>query len=160
MVNLILVCGQGSIGKSTLVDKIAKKDDLVIKLDDIKNKDKKEFIRQVQDGINKEINNIFCDMAFDCAYIRQEFLFQLYWNKINLFIIQLRPPLNELLKWHEERIYKNFTKETENKLKTVYYNFEFVRDNEFEQFKNINKIYVYLYDNYNQKILFKKEIKL
>ena len=48
----------------------------------------------------------------------------------------------------------------ENKLKTVYYNFEFVQDNEFEQFKNINKICIYLYDNYNQKILFEKEIKL
>ena len=45
-------------------------------------------------------------------------------------------------------------------IKTVYYNFEFVQDNEFEQFKNINKICIYLYDNYNQKILFEKEIKL
>ena len=156
MVNLILICGQGSTGKSTLINKIIKKDDLSVRLDNIPYRNLQEFVRQTQEGINKKITTIYADMAFDSKYIRQWFLSQLYWDKLNLYIIQLRPPLEKVLEWHKMRIRDwEFTDEMRKQVITTYYNFEFVREDEFTQF-NLNKVKIYLYDNYNQKVLFEK----
>lgn len=156
MVNLILVCGQGSIGKSTFISKIIKDGDLNVRLDDIPNYDFQEFARQIQKGIDKKIKTIYADMSFDSRYLRQWLLSQLSWQELNLYVIQLRPPLEKLLEW-----YDNQTKGAKNikisreRVITIYYNFEFVREDEFTQF-NLNKVKIYLYDNYNQKILFEK----
>lgn len=156
MVNLILICGQGSTGKSTLINKIIKKDDLSVRLDNIPYRNLQEFVRQTQEGINKKITTIYADMAFDSKYMRQWFLSQLHWDKLNLYIIQLRPPLKKVLEWHKMRIRDwEFTDEMRKQVITTYYNFEFVREDEFTQF-NLNKVKIYLYDNYNQKILFEK----
>lgn len=156
MVNLILVCGQGSIGKSTFINKIIKEGDLNVRLDDIPNYDFQEFVRQIQKGIDKKIKTIYADMSFDSRYLRQWLLSQLSWQELNLYVIQLRPPLEKLLEW-----YDNQTKGAENikisreRVITIYYNFEFVCEDEFTQF-NLNKVKIYLYDNYNQKVLFEK----
>lgn len=156
MVNLILICGQGSTGKSTLINKIIKKDDLSVRLDNIPYRNLQEFVRRTQEGINQKITTIYADMAFDSKYIRQWFLSQLYWDKLNLYIIQLRPPLEKVLEWHKARIRDwKFTEEMRKQIITTYYNFEFVREDEFTHF-NLNKVKIYLYDNYNQKVLFEK----
>jgi len=156
MVNLVLVCGQGSTGKSTLVSKIIKEGNLNVRLDSIPYRNLQEFVNQVQEGINKGITTIYADMAFDSKYIRQWFLSQLSWKELNLYVIQLRPPLDKVLEWHDARIGDwEFTDEMRNQVITTYYNFEFVREDEFAQF-NLNKIKIYLYDNYNQKVLFEK----
>ena len=47
MVNLILVCGQGSIGKSTFISKVIKEGDLNVRLDDIPNHNFQDFVKQV-----------------------------------------------------------------------------------------------------------------
>jgi len=156
MVNLVLVCGQGSTGKSTLVSKIIKEGNLNVRLDSIPYRNLQEFVNQVQEGINKGITTIYADMAFDSKYMRQWFLSQLSWKELNLYVIQLRPPLKKVLEWHDARIGDwEFTDEMRNQVITTYYNFEFVREDEFAQF-NLNKIKIYLYDNYNQKVLFEK----
>lgn len=156
MVNLILVCGQGSTGKSTLVNNIYKEGYLNVRLDNIPHRNLQEFVKQVQEGIDKEINVIFADMAFDSKYIRQWFLSQLSWKELNLYVIQLRPPLEKVLEWHKMRIRDwEFTDEMRDQVITTYYNFEFVREDEFTQF-NLNNLKIYLYDNYNQKVLFEK----
>lgn len=156
MVNLILVCGQGSIGKSTFISKVIKEGDLNVRLDDIPNYDFQEFARQIQEGIDKEVKTIYADMSFDNRYLRQWLLSQLSWKELNLYVIQLRPPLEKLLEWYNNQIKgaKNIRISRERVI-TIYYNFEFVREDEFAQF-NLNNLKIYLYDNYNQKVLFEK----
>lgn len=156
MVNLILVCGQGSIGKSTFISKVIKEGDLNVRLDDIPNHNFQEFVKQVQKGINQSIKNIYCDMPFANSYIRKWFLSQLSWKELNLYVIQLRPPLKKLLEWYDEQIKgAEYIRVNRNQVITTYYNFEFVREDEFAQF-NLNNLKIYLYDNYNQKVLFEK----
>mgnify|MGYP004556243057 CR=1 FL=1 len=95
-------------------------------------------------------------MPFTNNYIRKWFLSQLSWKELNLYVIQLRPPLEKLLEWYDEQTKgAEYIKVNRNQVITIYYNFEFVREEEFMQF-NLNNLKIYLYDNYNQKVLFEK----
>ena len=172
MKTLILLCGQGSTGKSTLGLKLCNKYNknasskwALIRMDlcckgNTAIPDYDLFIKQIQEAYkNNEYTHIVCDFSNTSISNRKKLLSSLNFDftTVNLIVIQLRPPVEKIIEWSQKRNSKIIlSKNMQDKIKTWYYNYEFATKEEFKLF-NFNDIKIILFDNYNEKILYEEK---
>lgn len=163
-INLILVCGQGSIGKSTYIKNIINNFNSfstnIISMDNI-SKDlswenrMKKFIQFTQQAIDKNYDFIFCDLAFDSARSRKNVLSSLKIPNdilINLIILELRPGVDLLLSWDKKRKHGLDIGLNQDEIIKIYSAFNFATVSEFNYFK-YNKLSIYILNNYLNEFL-------
>lgn len=152
---LVLICGQGQIGKTTYGLKMIKKyknKAILISMDNCYKDSQdwdlrwKEYVKRIQSAINSNrYFYIFCDMSQDAPLVRFKTLKNLCGlDKIDLVILQLRPPLEQLLKWRPEE----YKQQTINN----YFGFVFATTEEF-RYHQYNSISIYTIDNINNKCI-------
>ena len=154
---LILLCGQGNIGKSTYGKKLKAKllDSVLIRMDEcfptVQDWDKRwvEYISRIQTAIDLQYNYIICDMSQDSPGGRQKTLQHLIFpaNAVNLVIIHLRPPLEDLILWTKKRS-ANLYKQYKDIIPVVYHNYEPATIEEFSPYA-FNVITICEIDNAN-----------
>lgn len=160
MTTLIMLCGQGSSGKSTFAKILESKfqhtanvhisavDDFVEKgrYSDNPQKFYKNFLSDIQLHLNEQCDIIIADFSFDSRESRKHFLQQLELNeKIDFIAIRTSPPLENIKKWHAERRKKELSIEEEQNIERVYNGFEEFNANEFQSY-NFNSIHLYSID--------------
>lgn len=161
MTTLVLLCGQGSIGKSTYGQKLqAKKNNsILIRIDEcfpnVQNWDLRqaEYVKRIQAAIDLQYNYIICDACQDSPYGRALTLTPLILSNcvIELVIIHLRPPLEQLIQWSKQRnigLYQQY----KQIIPKVYTNYRPALQQEFQlyQFQSVS---IYEIDNANKKII-------
>lgn len=157
---LILVCGQGGIGKTTYSKKLfyslnnINKTKIISKaegeINTIFDSSFYSFYKQAIENINNEINNyeyFICDLPLESPEDRQRFLSHINFLKTaNLIVIQLRPPFMDFIENMQ------FSNEDIDLIKNIYNNFIPAHPMEFE-FLPFKKVSLYIIDNYNKIII-------
>lgn len=155
--NLIMLCGQGSSGKSTLGkiledilsnSKLISVDKLVKKYN--KNKHFSIYINEIILNINKKYDNIILDFSHCEPKFRAEVLDACIDSfkqiKINFITISLRPGYEKIIKWHEKRCSRILNNEEKDNIINIYQNFIYPTMEEFDKY-NFNTVTNITIDN-------------
>lgn len=154
---LILLCGQGSIGKSTYGKKLKIKFpcSILIRMDEcfptIQNWDQRwaEYIKRIQTAIDLQYDYIICDMCQDSPGGRKKTLQYLTFSAktVDLVIIHLRPPLEDLIRWSKNRSADAY-KQYKDIIPMIYNHYKPATIEEFSPY-NFNTITICEIDNAN-----------
>ena len=153
--HLVMICGQGSSGKSTFCKYLQSIDPNIIhiSIDNIALQDPYDenihfpiYISQIQHYVDKnhEQDIVLIDFAHDSPLFRKSVLEKINFNNSNIifYTISLRPGENTICKWQEKRIKKELTEEDKALIKNLYENFKYPTVEEFKgyPFKNVINI--------------------
>ena len=169
--NLIMLCGQGSCGKSTFGLFLQKTvpNSCLIRMDDIVKQSKFNYNLHFPIYLNtiettllsSQFETVILDFSQDVIKCRSLILNSIKKNKIlckkiNFIAISLRPGYKNIILWSQKRLNKNLTHKEKINIKKVYYDFEYPTIEEFTQY-NFNSILIISLDNSKYKIHNEKE---
>lgn len=145
--NLIMLCGQGSSGKSTFGAELIKKLNSTSKLIRMDNVDDTlpfsermtVYLSNIQAAYDNKVENIIMDLAHDSIEFRNTVLsslnFDNKYDSINFFAVSLRPEFEKIVEWEIKR--KGYDELPKNQyfLMEKYYNrFQYPTEQEFKKF--------------------------
>lgn len=172
--NIFMLCGQGSIGKS-LFGKSLKQNlpqSIFLSFDSFVSKNNnfetnyKNYIFFIYKSINnKKIENIILDFSycvFESRFLTFKILSEKYkinFNNINLYVINLRPGYQNIINFHSNKINKKLEINKKKEIKKVYYNFQFPVFKEFIYF-NFKSILIFNINNSKYQIDKKGVLKM
>lgn len=160
MTTLIMLCGQGSTGKSTFARTIKNQfqNDAKIHISSmdyfVKNNSYfddpegfyKKFLSDAQYYLNENYDIVIVDFCFDTVNSRKKFLQQLNLNKkLNFIAIRACPPVEIIHEWHAKRRKQALSHEEKETIQKVYNSFQELTTDEFEYY-NFNSIQLYSID--------------
>ena len=158
---IIMICGQGSVGKSTFVKRYFSNKqniinisvDNIVKGNSFSSKYYDLYIQEIQKNINLYENTskiITLDFSHDSNFSRADVLNRLKFNslKIDFIAIGLHPvSFKDIVINHENRIGKKLSQEEVNRIKMVHEHFQPPSNEEFEKY-NFNSIKTITLTNY------------
>ncbi len=146
---LIMLCGQGSSGKSYFAMELRdalKGKVCLVRMDDIIIESKKydiaEYVNRIQNGLDNNFDYVIMDLAHDTTLVRTAILDMLdFENKeIDFITISFRPGIDVIIERQRKRQYPSeLSPELEVKLRRIYTFFEYPSNKEFEKY-NFNSI--------------------
>lgn len=140
MIDLIMLCGQGSVGKSTYA-KSNYPEQSIVSVDAIVGRDKynssyeKLYIDAIQQKLDAKEKTIVLDFSHDGIISRKTVLSQLNIpNNVNFTTISLRPGAEQIIYNQEKRQKYSLTKSEKKKIIKVYNNFTYPTEEEFKDY--------------------------
>ena len=155
MINLIMLCGQGSCGKSYYAihnyhkDEIVRMDDVVKECEDYTFDYDKHFhiyIKKIQEKIDNNQKNIVLDFSQDSKKSRKHVLNQLKFNpnEIDFQAINFNVNLAQMILFHTKRTKQTLDNEKILRMQKIKNGFQPATVNEFKNY-NFNSIKIYEY---------------
>ena len=146
---LIMLCGQGSSGKSYFASQLKnnlKGSICLVRMDDIVIETGEynliEYINRIQDGLDGNFDYVIMDLAQDSALVRTGILdmLNLKGKEIDFITFSLRPDIDVIIERQRKRQHpRELLPEVEEKLRRIYTFFEYPTDEEFEKY-NFNSV--------------------
>ena len=152
MINLIMLCGQGSVGKSTYAKNNFQKSyivsmDAIVKKNDFNSNFKEQYINLIQQKINAKEDTIVLDFSHDGILSRKSILSKLKLsNDIIFTTIALRPGVEQIIYNQEKRQKHPLTDNEKERIIKIYNNFEYPTEEEFKDY-GFYKINNFVVDN-------------
>ena len=155
MIELIMLCGQGSCGKSYFAQhnysksNIVSMDDIVSQCKDIKYEKNKHFsiyLKKIQEKIDKEEKIIVLDFSQDTISSRKNILdFLNFKNReINFSAINFMLDEKDIINFHTKRVQRELSKKEKETIIMTKRCFQPATANEFKMY-NFNSIKIYKY---------------
>ena len=150
MINLIMLCGYGSVGKSTYARRNFPESSIV-SFDKIVGQRKfnwgylEPYIKLAQQKLDKQEEFVVLDFAYDTVECRKLILSQLKIpNNVNFTTISLRPSIEQIISNEEKRRKRKITQEEIDNIIFIYGCFVFPTKEEFVNygFNSINNIVI------------------
>lgn len=150
MIELIMLCGQGSSGKSTYAKQNFPKD-CIVSIDAIVGQRKynpsfkKQYIDLIQQKLDNQEKIIVLDFSHDNVESRKEILSKLNIpENVNFTTISLRPSTQQVILNDEKRKNRFLTENEKTVIKKIYNCFTYPTKKEFEKynFHQVNTIVI------------------
>ena len=146
---LIMLCGQGSSGKSYFASQLKSKlkgNICLIKMDDVVIETGEynliEYVNRIQNGLDGNFDYVIMDLAHDSVLVRTGILDMLNFEdkEIDFITFSFRPDIDVIIERQRKRQHPHkLLPEVEEKLRRIYTFFEYPTDKEFEKY-NFNSI--------------------
>lgn len=150
MIELIMLCGQGSSGKSTYAKQNFSKD-CIVSMDAIVGQQKynpifkKQYIDLIQGKLNNKEKIIVLDFAHDSINSRRDILSKLNIpENVNFTTISLRPSIRQIILNDEKRKHRRLTQNEIENIEKIYNHFICPTEEEFKEYNfcQINNIVI------------------
>lgn len=146
---LIMLCGQGSSGKSYFASQLKSKlkgNICLVKMDDVVIETGEynliEYVNRIQSGLDGNFDYVIMDLAHDSVLVRTGILDMLNFEdkEIDFITFSFRPDIDVIIERQRKRQHPHkLLPEVEEKLRRIYTFFEYPTDKEFEKY-NFNSI--------------------
>lgn len=146
---LIMLCGQGSSGKSYFASQLKSKlkgNICLVKMDDVVIETGEynliEYVNRIQNGLDGNFDYVIMDLAHDSVLVRTGILDMLNFEdkEIDFITFSFRPDIDVIIERQRKRQHPHkLLPEVEEKLRRIYTFFEYPTDKEFEKY-NFNSI--------------------